>query len=191
MEPSVTKTLEKAGGIQRGKNAKALRSTGRYDLVIGHQDMRPRSVIEVKSPMWHPMQKSMVSDLQRLCKTLLQNKNGTQILSALLAMYVSSKQPHRKDETAEARLKRKWQIQMPRDLMACDWAGHNKKRFLNNLNFQTHTHISPYTAADGLHAWGSVCIAITRKTPAQRKKTKVNSSTRVRRLGTEATSSDV
>lgn len=168
IEPTVNKTLEKAGGIQPGPNAKKLRSTGRYDLVIGHQDLRPRAVIEVKSPMWHPLQKSMVKDLNRLCRTLLQNQDGTQIKSALMAIYIASRTPKAKDETAKSRLQRKWVEQMPKDLKECGWAEGSKTRYLNNLNFKTHIHLHDHKVGDQLYAWGSVCIEITRKTQAQK-----------------------
>jgi hypothetical protein len=168
LEPSVSETLKKAGGIQRGKNAEKLRHTGRYDIVIGHKDMRPRAVIEVKSPRWHPLDKPMRSDLNRLCKTLLQNKNGTNIHSALMAIYVASRAPTRKDETARSRLERKWALEMPTNLKDCSWAT-NKLQFSSNLNFRVHTKFYDYESTDGKFAWGSVCIEITRKPPSQLK----------------------
>ncbi len=169
LEPSVSKTLEDAGGIQRGPNAKALRSTGRYDIVVGHKDMRPRAVIEVKSPLWNPMESTMKKDLARLCKTLLQNRDGTQIHSALMGIYVSSRVPERNDATAKDRLHRKWVVDMPEDLKKCEWAGAGKDRFLKNLNFKTHIHLYDHIVGDEKLAWGSVCIEITRKTPSQKK----------------------
>lgn len=169
LEPSVSKTLDEAGGIQRGPNAKALRSTGRYDIVIGHKDMRPRAVIEVKSPLWNYMGDAMNKDLKRLCKTLLQNKDGTQIHSALMGIYVASSEPTRKDATAKDRLHRKWVEEMPDALTKCDWAGPGKNKYLNNLNFKTHTHLYDHKVGDEMFAWGSVCIEITRKTPSQKK----------------------
>jgi hypothetical protein len=169
MEPSVAKTLDEAGGIQPGPNAKKLRSTGRYDIVIGHQNFRPRAIIEVKSPMWHPMQKSMVKDLNRLCGTLLQNRDGTHIHSALMAMYVSARTPKAIDESAMSRLNRKWAVQMPKDLELCGWAGGSKAKYLKFLNFDTHIHLHDHWVGDELFAWGSVCIEITRKPPSQIK----------------------
>lgn len=170
MEPSVSKILYEAGGIQRGPNAEVLRTTGRYDIVIGHKDLRPRAVIEVKSPMWHPMATPMIADLHRLCKTLLQNKDGTQIHSALMAIYVPSRTPRRKDETAKSRLSRKWVDQMPDALKKCEWAKGKKATYLKNLTFKTHTHLHDHRVGDETYAWGSVCIEITRKTPSQKKK---------------------
>ena len=167
LEPSVSKTLTKAGGIQRGPNATKLRSSGRYDIAIGHKDMRPRSVIEVKSPVWNPMQRSMVTDLNRLCKTLLQNKDGTQIHSALMAIYVSSQVPKRIDNTAKDWVVRKWKHEMPERLKSCKWAKSSKGKFLENLNFKVHTKFHPYQAEGETFAWGSVCIEITRKPTSQ------------------------
>lgn len=171
LEPSVSETLDDAGGIQRGPNAKALRATGRYDIVIGHKDMRPRAVIEVKSPLWNPMEQSMKKDLKRLCKTLLQNRDNTQIHSALMAIYVASREPDRKDATAKDRLRRKWADELPDALKGCEWAGAEKKRFVNNLNFKTHTHFYDHIVGEEKLAWGSVCIEITRKTPSQKSRT--------------------
>ena len=112
----------------------------------------------------------MVKDLTRLCDTLLQNREGTHIHSALMAMYVSARTPKAIDESAMLRLNRKWAVQMPKDLELCGWAGGSKAKYLKFLNFDTHIHLHDHWVGEELFAWGSVCIEITRKPLSQRKK---------------------
>lgn len=167
LEPSVSETLTRAGAVQPGPNAAKLRASGRYDIVVGQGNFRPRAVIEVKSPMIHPMHKSMINDLNRLCRTLLQKKKSTQIHSALMAIYVPSRTPNKIDISARDRLQRKWLDQLPQKLKDCDWAKRSKKFYSTRLNFKVHATIYDHQVSTEKWAWGSVCIEITRKTPAE------------------------
>jgi len=169
MEPHVAKTLADAGGVQRGPNAAKLRSGGRYDIVIGQGNGLPRAVIELKNPLWTPMGAAALGDLHRICRTLLQGRSNTQIYMGLFGFYTSSAVPLRKDDSAAARLERKWLSEWEPKLKSWEWAGPSQKRYSSHLRISVVANVHKLPVGKAVHAWAAVCVQITRK-PRRSKK---------------------
>lgn len=165
MEPHVAKTLDDAGGIQRGPKATKLRAGGRFDIVLGHGNGRPRTVIEMKNPLWTPMGKAALNDLHRISRALLQGRAKTQLLSGVFAFYTSSAVPKRKDISARERLERRWVREWEPALQTWDWAGAAKKRYSKHLRLSVKARINEMQMNGALHAWAAICVQITRKSP--------------------------
>ena len=163
MEPHVAKTLDEAGGVQRGPKATKLRAGGRFDIVLGHGDGRPRTVIEMKNPLWTPMGKAALNDLHRICRALLQGRAKTQLYSGVFAFYTSSAVPKRKDSSAQERLNRKWVKDWEPALLNWDWAGSDKTRYNTHLKLSVKARIHERSMNGAMHAWAAVCVHITRK----------------------------
>lgn len=169
MEPHVASILEDAGGIQRGPNAKKLRDGGRFDIVLGHRNSLPRTIIELKSPAWHPMGKAAKSDLHRICRALLQGAASTQLYSGILALYTSSATPKAKDISAKDRLLRKWIREWRPSLQSWKWALSDQHRYKRLLNINVGAKVHELSKGKETHAWAAVCVQITRKTRAKRR----------------------
>ena len=169
MEPGVASILEEAGGVQRGRNAKKLRAGGRFDIVLGHGNGLPRTIIELKSPAWHPMGKSAKSDLHRICRALLQGAASTQLYSGILALYTSSATPKAKDPSAKVRLLRKWIKEWRPALQSWKWALSDQHRYRRLLNINVGAKVHELSKGNETHAWAAVCVQITRKSKAKRR----------------------
>lgn len=163
MEPHVAQTLANAGGVQRGPNAAKLRAGGRYDIVIGQGNGLPRAVVELKNPLWTPMGNAALNDLHRICRTLLQGKSNTQLYTGLFAFYTSSAAPLRKDDSAAARLKRKWISEWEPKLKSWEWAGSSEAKYSSHLKISVEANIHERSVGKAVHAWAAVCVKITRK----------------------------
>lgn len=163
MEPHVGTTLAKAGGIQRGPNAEKLRSNGRFDIVLGHGDGRPRMLIELKNPHWTPMGEVALKDLHRICRALLQGKNKTQLYGGVFAFYTSSGVPLKKDPTARERLQRKWVDKWEPALKDWEWAKSSAKRYRSHLTISVQARIHEVPMDGEQHAWAAVGVSIFRK----------------------------
>lgn len=163
MEPHVAKTLADAGGVQRGPNSSKLRAGGRFDIVLGHGNGRPRTVIEMKNPLWTPMGKATLDDLHRICRALLQGRERTQLYSGVFGLYTSSAQPRAKDKTAKARLERRWVTEWQQALQAWSWAGSDMRRYSSHLNIELEARIHEEHIKGETHAWAAVCVHVTRK----------------------------
>jgi hypothetical protein len=163
MEPHVAKSLAEAGGIQTGPNAKRLRAGGRFDIVLGHGDGRPRTIIELKSPLWNPMGASAKKDLHRICRALLQGKASTQLHNGVFALYTSSAVPKRKDATAKSRLLRKWVTEWRPELQSWTWAESDKSRYQKNLLIDVGAKVHELKFNGKTHAWAAVCVQIRRR----------------------------
>ncbi|MDI3258128.1 MAG: hypothetical protein QJR02_00160 [Sinobacteraceae bacterium] len=89
-------------GDRRGRPPKALRSEGRFDITLYWKDGASRAPIEVKHPI--VADKTILdSDARRLCSAL--REGGMQF--GMLAFYISSDEPKRKDDTPEGRIIRR------------------------------------------------------------------------------------
>lgn len=163
MEPHVAKSLQEAGGIQAGPNAKRLRAGGRFDIVLGHGGGRPRTIIELKSPLWNPMGAPAKKDLHRICRALLQGKASTQLHSGVFALYTSSANPKRKDFSAKSRLLRKWVTEWRPKLQSWTWAENDKRRYQKQLQINVGAKVHELDYNGKTHAWAAVCVQIKRK----------------------------
>ena len=171
MERNVADVLEKAGAIQPGPLSNKLRADGRFDLVLGHADGRPRVLIELKSPVPVVLGKGVVKDLRRLCSALLHAPRNTQIHQGILAFYSSAAPPKKKDGSATARLRRKadeWKTRVP----ACRWVekAPDRKRHRSALEFAVHCSLKKGTGDFDGHAGMAVCVVVKRRPPSKRGK---------------------
>jgi hypothetical protein len=107
MEAPVKKTMENARASMRGRPHKQLSPQGRFDIVLYWKTGRPRAALEVKHPVTHSGHKGLISDLRRLCATLKRSTaNDGTIQLGMLAYYLSSGEPKKKDNNATARIRR-------------------------------------------------------------------------------------
>lgn len=163
MEPGVAKVIADAGGVQRGPKAKHLRHGGRFDIVLGHADGRPRVVIELKNPLYVRGGKQAVADLHRVCRALLNGKASTQLYAGVFAFYTSSAPPKSKDPTAKARLHRKWLTEWRPYLQSWAWAGLQKEKYEQHLRINIGARLHERKVAGETHAWAAVCVKVVRK----------------------------
>ncbi len=162
MEPMVSRTLQDAGGVQRGPKVNKLRASGRYGIVLGHGNVKPRAVIELKSPLWDRGALA-VSDLDRICQSLLQGKAKTQLYTGIFAFYTSSGTPTTKDASAKERLQRKWVTEWEQELQNWKWAGKHRKHYSEHLRIELSARIHERASGSSTDAWAAVCVQITRR----------------------------
>jgi hypothetical protein len=163
IEPSVQHVLKTAGGVQRGPKRAVLRVRGRCDIVLGHGSGIPRTVIEVKNPIWQPKSQHPVADLHRICSALLYKKDYTQLYSGVLAIFTSAAPPKiKKDATAKDYLLRKWDTEWRSYLKSWSWAGPHATAYDQRLRIDVHVKIHEREFDDGKHAWAAICVAVAR-----------------------------
>lgn len=177
MEPKVAEVLKDAGGVQAGPKAKKLRHGGRFDIVLGHADARPRVLIELKNPLFVPMGHHAKADLHRICDALLHGKLKTQLYAGVFAFYTSSGCPKTKDPSALARLYRRWLVEWRPKLQSWEWAGQHQKKYERNLKIDVGVRAYEKLVGRETHAWAAVCVQVVRKPKRHLAKTK-----RVRKL---------
>lgn len=108
MEWPVRGTMRDARSKVRGRPHEALRTRGRFDVVVYWKtNGKPRAALEVKHPIWANT-RLLDRDAIRLCRALC-GPNGSRkgLQFGMLGYYASSSHPHRKDRNPTARLKRR------------------------------------------------------------------------------------
>ena len=106
LEEQIRESLKKAAATQRGRRHKTLAGMKRFDIVVWNQYESPRVAIEVKSPVYS-FEKKVKNDIERLKKTLRQNKKNSSFKYGVLAMYSSIGIPKRNYKTAREALNAK------------------------------------------------------------------------------------
>jgi hypothetical protein len=171
MEPEVSTVLKDAGGVQCGPKAKHLRIGGRFDVVLGRGDGRPRVVIELKNGVYLQMGDGVKADLHRLCHALLHGKQQTHLHAGILAMFTSRRPPRtHSDATARAYLERRWLTEYRPLLKAWKWAGRNRAKYRKQLEIDVGIRLHDREFDGQMHAWAVVVVRIRRKTPAAKVK---------------------
>lgn len=169
MEPEVSTVLKDAGGVQCGPKAKHLRIRGRFDVVLGRSDGRPRVVIELKNGVYNRMGDGVRLDLHRLCHALLHGGELTHLHTGILALFTSRRPPRsRKDATARAYLERRWLTEYRCILQDWKWAGGNRARYARELAIDVGIRLHEREFDGQMHAWAAVVVQIRRKTPSQK-----------------------
>lgn len=168
LEHGVANALKQAGGKQPGRKAELLRIDGRIDIVLAHANQKPRTVIEIKCPIWQPNNAGRGgtrADLHRICRTLLHGKDQTQLYSGVLGIFTSSAPPLRgSDGTAKARLQRKWGEEWQKTLRTWEWAERHGARYRRHLNINVTTKVREVDVGGEKHAWAAVAVVIFRRT---------------------------
>lgn len=109
LETSVSRALTAAGAKQRGPKKAALHANGRFDIVVGQGNKKPRAVIEVKSPVSDSKPTANIyKDFGRLVSTLSHGRARSNINSAIFAFYSDIAAPRRGDKTAKKKIERKF-----------------------------------------------------------------------------------
>lgn len=164
MEPAVKRTLKAAGGVQCGRKADGLRNNGRFDIVLGHADARPRVVIELKNPVWEPTLHAVYKDLRRIGHTLLHGPDKTHFQSGVFGFFTSSAAPKRGNETAGERLCRKFAGDWSSELKEWGWAeSHHRKAFREKLLIEVGARVYAVPQRSGEEAWAAVCVEMRRR----------------------------
>lgn len=167
LEHGVAKALKQAGGRQPGRKPELLRVDGRFDIVLAHANQKPRTIIEIKCPMWQPNNAGPSgprADLHRICRSLLHGKEKTQLYSGVLGIFTSSAPPlSGADTSARARLQRKWGVEWQEALRTWEWAGRHGHRYRKHLNINVTTSVHQVSVDGDEHAWAAVAVEIFRR----------------------------
>lgn len=167
LEHGVATALKQAGGKQPGRVAELLRIDGRMDIVLAHANQKPRTVIEIKCPLWHPNTAGPGgprADLHRICRSLLHGRDGTQLYNGVLGIFTSTAPPRKgPDLTARARLERKWGSAWEKTLRTWEWAGRHGPRYRKFLNLRVVTEVREVPFGGEKHAWAAVAVEIFRR----------------------------
>ena len=86
LESGIQRALKSAKAVARGRKAKILNGTKRFDLLVWNHNETPRVAIEVKSPVYN-LTNGLSKDVDRLKRTLLIKKDKSSLKYAVLAMY--------------------------------------------------------------------------------------------------------
>lgn len=164
LEHGVARALNDAGGVQLGRKPELLRVDGRIDIVLAHANQKPRTLVEIKSPVWQPNHRGCRSDLHRICRALLHGKDGTQLYSGVLGLYTSSAPPRRgPDVSAKARLERKWGKAWERELQTWEWADKHADRYRKHFNIKVTRSLWEVKIDGEKHAWAAVAVHLHRR----------------------------
>jgi len=156
LETSVSRTLVAAGAKQRGPKKAELNAGGRFDIVVGHGNKKPRAVIEVKSPVFDSKPTPAIyKDLRRLVATLGHGRENSNIKCAIFAFYSDIGPPQRRDKSASEKLARKFGGERS------EFHVHVKE-FSKTHAVRSNYHVSKIDdqGEDGARIWG--CVVFTR-----------------------------
>lgn len=152
LESSVSGTLVNAGAIQRGPKKAALGANGRFDIVVGQGNAKPRVVIEVKSPVFDSKPtRAIYKDFGRLVATLGHGGKRSNINCAIFAFYSDIAAPQRGGETAKTKIERKF------GRSGCEFHEHVKS-FVSKHDVRADYHFSKVQdeGERGARIWGCV-----------------------------------
>ena len=169
LESSVSQTLTNAGAKQRGPKKRAIRANGRFDIVIGQGNERPRSVVEVKSPLFDSTpNKGVLDDFSRLASVLKHAGSKSNISSAIFAFYSDQSEPTRKDASAKVKILRKFgkgrefeKHVSESEKHLSDFEKHVKVwSEKNGVHYEYYVSSAQYEVNSGARIWG--CVVFTR-----------------------------
>lgn len=104
LEVSVDETRREAGASRHGRPAKHERRNGRFDVVLYWTNGNPRAAVEIKSPVWAATEAQILPDIDRLCSSLVANKDSSFQFGVFL-FYASVGGPKIKHDNASKRMR--------------------------------------------------------------------------------------
>lgn len=104
LEASVDETRKEADASRSGRAAKHERRNGRFDVVLYWKNGYPRAAVEIKSPVWTATEAQIFPDIDRLCSSLVANKDSSFQFGAFL-FYASVCDPTFKHDNASQRMR--------------------------------------------------------------------------------------
>ena len=155
LEDNVHSTLGHANSKYIGRPRAGIRRNGRFDIVLWLKKGLPRAIIEVKHPLYQPID-VFVKDIERLRDVIVTSRRATGTFEfGCLGFWMDAANPHRKHNSPEHRIEERFNrlVEVAGNCVA-------GKSELTVRRTETPTIISSQTENGESWAWGACCITI-------------------------------